>query len=392
MSFGTPLAWNNLTHDVRRLLVAISGVAFAVILIFMELGFLNALLESTVQVLRRLNGEIVIVSSAQYALMAGERFDLRRVYQAREVVGVASAAPVYLETTTGVMRNRNERGYPIRVLAVHEQDDALRIPELDTYQFELATPGAALGDVTSRAEYGIPTFPHEFRAELDRERDLNGKPLRLVGPFQLGVDFSTDGNLLMSADNFARFFAQRSRTGHPLSVVDLGVVKLLPDADVFKVLAELRAALPSDVEPVLREELIEREMTFWRTNAPLGYIFLVGAVMGFVVGIVICYQIIHADISDHLREFATLKAMGYQGPFFIRLVLLQSMYLSLLGFVPGVAISYLAYHLLSYLTGLTMQLTLPLAFTVLAVTAVMCVVSGLLAVNKLLLADPAELF
>src|SRR5205809_4533682 len=104
MSFRTPLAWKNLTHEPRRLLVAISGVAFAVILIFMELGFLNALLESTVQVLRRLNGEIVIVSSAQYALMAGERFDLRRIYQAKEVTGVAAAAPVYIETMAGVLR------------------------------------------------------------------------------------------------------------------------------------------------------------------------------------------------------------------------------------------------------------------------------------------------
>jgi putative ABC transport system permease protein len=114
--------------------------------------------------------------------------------------------------------------------------------------------------------------------------------------------------------------------------------------------------------------------------------------MGFVVGIVICYQIIHADISDHLREFATLKAMGYQTPFFLQLVLKQSLYLSLLGFVPGVAISYVAYVLLTYITGLTMELTLPLALSVLGVTVVMCLVSGMLAVNKLLRADPAELF
>jgi putative ABC transport system permease protein len=380
----TPLAWRNLTHDLRRLLVAIAGVAFAVILIFMELGFLNALLESTVQVHRRLNGEIVIVSSAQYALMAGERFDLRRIYQAREVSGVASAAPVYIETTAGLLRIHGERGYPIRVLATHEDDQPLDIPQLARLREELKTPGTALGDIASRPEYRM--------TEIEHERELNGQQLELAGDFRLGVDFSTDGNLLMTADNFAQYFPRRSASGKPLSVVDLGVVKLQPDADATEVLEGLRNALPGDVEPLLREELIDREKTFWATNAPLGYIFLVGAVMGFVVGIVICYQIIHAEISDHLREFATLKAMGYQTPFFLQLVLKQSLYLSLLGFVPGVAVSYGTYLLLTYITGLTMELSLPLGLSVLGVTVVMCVVSGMFAVNKLLRADPAELF
>lgn len=382
----TPLAWRNLTHDLRRLLVAISGVAFAVILIFMELGFLNALLESTVQVLRRLNGEVVILSSAQYALMAGERFDLRRVYQAREVAGVATVAPVYIDTTTGVFRIEGERGYPIRVLAVHAEDDALRISQLKALKTELAAPATALGDIASRPEYRLSGL------RLDENRELNGKALRLVGRFRLGVDFSTDANLLMTAENFARFHPRRGYPASPLSRVDLGVVRIADGADPGRVLADLRALLPSDVDVMSREALIDREKTFWATNAPLGYIFLVGAVMGFVVGIVICYQIIYADISDHMREFATLKAMGYQGPFFIWLVLRQSLYLSLLGFLPGLAISYVAYLLLSYITGLTMELTWPLALTVFAVTAVMCSVSGLLAVNKLLAADPAELF
>src|SRR2546421_2253464 len=94
----TPLALQNLTHNPRRLLVAVLGVAFAVILIFMELGFLNALLESTVQILRRLNGEIVLLSKAEYALIAAERFDVHRLYEAKEVPGVAAAWPVYIES------------------------------------------------------------------------------------------------------------------------------------------------------------------------------------------------------------------------------------------------------------------------------------------------------
>jgi putative ABC transport system permease protein len=388
MRHRTPLAWNNLTHDPRRLAVAVSGVMFAVTLIFMELGFLNALLESTVQLLRKVDGEIVIVGSAQYALMAGERFDERRLYQARQVEGVARVSPVYYEAMAGILRPEGQRGYPIRVLAVRPSDAVLQIPELAASLAELHQPGTALGDITSRRDFEIPKT-----AELlpDYRAELNGTKLRVVGHFRLGVDFATDGNLLMTANNFARYFPYRGG-GQPLSVVDLAVVKLAPGADRATVLQRLTAALPSDVVPLTVEQLIRREKTFWATNAPLGFIFSVGAVMGFIVGIVICYQIIHADISDHLREFATLKAMGYESPFFIALVLRQCLYLAALGFVPGLVISWVAYRVLTEITGLTMQLSPGVALGVFAATAVMCATSGILAVNKLLSVDPAELF
>lgn len=384
----TPLAWKNLTHSPRRLAVAVAGVAFAVVLIFMELGFLNALLESTVQILRKVDGEIVIVSSAQYALMAGERFDERRMYQAREVEGVASVAPIYYEALAGILRPAGKRGRPIRVIAVRPGDAALRIPELQSQGRHLQEPGVALADVASQRDFEIP-----LRRELlpFYEAELNGARLEIIDNFRLGVDFATTGNLLMTSQNFARYFPRRGG-GRPLSVVDLAVVKLAPGVDREVVRDRLEAALPHDVQPLLVEELIAREKTFWATTAPVGFVFWVGAVMGFIVGIVICYQIIHADITDHLREFATLKAMGYQRPYFITLVLRQCLYLATLGFVPGLAISGLAYWFLGEFTGLTVQLSLPLAGSVFLATAAMCTVSGVLAVSKLLAADPAELF
>src|SRR4051812_21093775 len=201
--FRTPLAWKNLTHQPRRLLVAVSGVAFAVILIFMELGFLNALLESTVQVLRRMRGEIVLVSRAQYAIVAGERFDIRRLYVAREIPGVAAASPVYLDSTGALLRARNQRGYPIRVLAMREEEQPLDIPEFASHRPLLQRDATALTDVTSRRKYA---FPKPGEALASYRGELNGKELRPVGHFHLGVDFATDGNLLMTAGNFARFF------------------------------------------------------------------------------------------------------------------------------------------------------------------------------------------
>ena len=389
MSSRTPLAWKNLTHDRWRLVVAVAGVGFAALLIFMELGFLNALLESTVQILRRLNGELIMVSSARYALPANERFEIRRMQQAEGVPGVQAVFPLYIETLGGVLRATDSRAHPIRVLAVHEDEPVFDRQPLTKLAPQLRRPNSAIVDIASRAKFGIPTKPDQIAAF---QAQLSGRRIQLVGQFRLGVDFATDGNLLMTASNFAAFFPHRAGNASPLSVIDLAIVKLVPGTNVRTAQQALQAALPDDVDVFTRQELIQREKTFWRTNAPVGYIFLVGVYMGFVVGVIICYQIIYTDIANHMREFATLKAMGYGNLYFFQLVLWQAFYLSVLGFVPGCALSYGCYRLLAGVTGLTMQMTVTLAVTVFVVTLLMCVVSGLLALRKLMAMDPAELF
>ena len=114
--------------------------------------------------------------------------------------------------------------------------------------------------------------------------------------------------------------------------------------------------------------------------------------IGFLVGVVICYQVIHADVGDHLAEFATLKAMGYPNRYFVGFVLAESVYLSLLSFIPGMLLSLGLYAALAHWTGLLMILNVPRAASVLLLTLAMCVVSGCLAMRKVLAADPAELF
>jgi putative ABC transport system permease protein len=388
MPAQTPLAWKNLTHDPRRLAVALSGVCFAVVLIFIELGFMNALLDSTVQILRNLNGELVIVSSMNYALPAREGFDARRIGQARGVRGVKAVYPLFLETTC-LLRKEGARGYPIRVLAYDIDDEGVRLDLPEELRNALRNPESALTDTANRHKYQIPAA----EADLASYRgELAGKHLELVGQFQMGIDFVNDGNLLMTEQNFAHYFPYRAGGRDPLSVVDLGVVQLEPGANPALVKQRLQQALGSTIDIFTKQEIIDREMRFWQTSVPVGFIFLVGVYMGFIVGVIICYQIIFSDIADHMREFATLKAMGYHHRYFMGLVLFQAVYLSLLGFVPGTVLSYVLYKLVSLATGLTLVLTPATIALVLVVTVAMCVVSGSLAVRKLLSLDPAELF
>ncbi|MEX2185960.1 MAG: ABC transporter permease DevC [Pirellulales bacterium] len=388
MFHRVPLAWRNLTHNRRRLAVAIGGIGFAVILMFMETGFENALIDSTVKVLEELNADIIVASRAEYSLTAGQPFSRRRLSQARVCTGVQSATPLYVESFDADFKPPRGKRHPIRVLAFDLSDDAFLIPEIVDQTAALADRDTALFDVKGKPAYGVdPT-------RLDARQDgleLSGQSVRVVGGFALGTDFANDGNLVMSAANFARYFPARGG-GDPRDAVTLGLVRVEPNEDVQTVRNRLAASLPDDVAVYTKPEFIAREMAFWRRSTPIGYIFAVGTIMGFIVGIVICYQVIYADVAGHLPEFATLKAMGYPHRYFVGVVLRQSLYLSLLGFVPGLLASLVLYAVLANYTGLLLVLTTGRAALVLLLTVAMCGISAALAMRKLWSADPAELF
>lgn len=384
----TPLAWTNLTHDPRRLGVALAGVGFAVILMYMELGFFHSLLDSTVQLTEKLNADIVLLNRARQVTSGRDQFSIRRVYQAASCPGVAAVYPVYIERLPR-MRKRDRKAYPIRVLAVRDGEPTLNIPELYQNLEALRRPGAALFDVASRAVHQVTREPGELHSH---QAELAGRRVELVGYFKLGIDFACDGNLLMTADNLAAFFPNRAAGGNPLDVVDLAAVKIRPGESPAQITGQLNASLPADMIAYTKAEFIDREKTFWRTNAPIGYIFSVGAVMGFVVGVIIVYQIIYSDIADHMSEFATMKAMGYGNGYFFRLVLAQALYLSLLGFLPGALVSAGLYWGLARGTGLLLEFRWDTSLLVASFTTLMCSLSGILALRKLMSADPAELF
>ena len=379
-----PLAWKNLTHEPRRLALAVGGIAFAVLLMFAQLGFRGALLDSTVELPRKLNADLVILSRGKYALNVIETFPRSRLYQALGCEGVATAYPLYIESRQSMWQDPvTGQTNPIRVLAFEPEDPVLLMPEVEAQAKKLVAAQTALADVLSKSDYGV------MRTGLETE--LSAKKIRIVGTFTLGTDFANDGTLIMSADNYCRYFYP-TRGRQALERVDLGLVKLAEGADATSVRNAIAASLPDDVMVMLKADYIAAELKFWQSSTPIGFVFGFGTAMGFVVGVIICYQILYSDISDHMAEFATLKAMGYRNSYFIRVVLQGSLLVSFLGFVPGLAVSYALYRGLALATGLLLHLSFGRCVFVLTLTIIMCVVSGSLTVRKVLNADPAELF
>ncbi len=150
--------------------------------------------------------------------------------------------------------------------------------------------------------------------------------------------------------------------------------------------------MPDDVLLLTKSEFVQREVAYWSGSTPIGYVFTLGAIIGIIVGVIIVYQILFSDVQGHLAEYATLKAMGYTNGYLKGLVISESFFLSVLGFIPAMGLSVLLYNRAAEATQLPIEMTIERAVMVFVATMLMCVASGLLAIRKLDSLDPAEVF
>jgi putative ABC transport system permease protein len=386
----TPLAWLNTTTSFPKLLLASSGIGFAVILMFMQIGFLNGLFDSTVQILRLLDADLVIMSPARYTVPSEQRFSYGLLQRARSVPDVQSAQPLYIDRSMSEIRVIGNVSRSIRAIGIPLDGDVFIDPEMNAKCRQLTEVKFVLIDRKSKEKYGFEKY--DLQKLRNQEAELSGRQVEMRDWVEIGTDFVYDGSLVLSDRGVEHFFPFRNGIKPPLAAVDLGLVKLSRGANKVSVQEALQETLGDAVHIYDREVLIQREIAFWATNTPIGIIFTIGTVMGLFVGVIICYQILFTDINDHLAEFATLKAMGYGPYYFLRFVMLQSFYLSVFGFLPGWLISWLLYLWLAELTGLVMILTSQRVLLVFCLTFLMCTISGALAVRKLWAADPATLF
>jgi putative ABC transport system permease protein len=378
----TPLAWLNLLHEKNRLFVAVAGVSFAVMLIFMNLGFLGALAKTASQIYSEMNADIFLISPQSLEISTTKAFPRDRLYQVGGIAGVKQVMPLYV--SYGQWRNPiTRRSRAMFVYGVNPNETVFKLPELQTPQNQAAlrTPDTVLFDRFSNPAFGLQDIGTV--TELDRRRVTIG------GQYTLGGGFASDGTLIVSDQNFRRLFAPRT-----LDRMDLGLIQLESGADVEAIAALIRSKLPADVLVLTQEEIINREKSYWINTTSIGFIFSLGVVVSFIVGTVIVYQILYTDIRDHLSEYATLKAMGYRNFYLLKIVLQEGIILALMGYIPGYLLSWGLYQLTFQATngGLPVVMEPVRTVFVLFLTVLMCSLSALISVRKVMATDPAEVF
>jgi putative ABC transport system permease protein len=380
----TPLAWLNLLHERTRTLVAVAGVAFAALLIFVQLGFLGATEATATLIYDRLDFDVAVISSEYQDLVRAGTFPRDRLARVRGLPGVASVRPLSvwgIQWLNGEDVHRGRRG--ILVIAVDPADAPLNHPELTPELLaKLRQPDTVLIDRRSRDEFGPK--------DTGTLSELGALPVMIVGQFELGTGFGSDGLVIVSEVTYARAFG--SQAGQTVS---LGLVKLVDGAtadDAKRLADQLNERLPADVKAIARDDLFEQERQHWVQDTSLGKIFEMGVVLAFVVGIVFVYQVMASDIGNRLGEFATLKAIGYGDGYVNKVVLQQALLLAVAGFVPGILAAWGLYALTQHFAHLPIAMTWQVAAEVFGLVTVMCAASGFLALRKVRAADPADLF
>lgn len=390
MILNIPLAWLQLSRQKSRFLVALAGIAFIAVLMFVQIGFQDALYASATQLHKNLQGDLFLISAQYKSLTSNQSFSRWRLYQALGFDGVESISPLYMQFAK-IKNPINGLKFPIYVIGFDPVKSVFLIPEVQQNFNLLRIPDIVLYDRASRPEFGPIGKDFEqgktVKIEIFGYGAFVGYKVQIGGLFSLGPSFGVDGNLIVSTSTFLGIFTDR-----PVQNIDIGIINLKPGANPQKVVSNLSAKLPKDVKVVSRQDFMKLEKDYWTLRTPIGFVFNLMVLMGFVVGVIVVYQILYSNISSHLAEYATLKAMGFKNKYLLTVVFQQALILATLGYIPGFAISLGLYDVAKNVTQLPISMNIEKATLVLTSAILMCLVSGFLSTNKLRKVDPADIF
>ncbi len=383
--FGrTPLAWRQLMKEKTRLLVAIAGIAFADMLILLQMGFQDALYDGATQTQRLLQADLVLINPQFQTLFSVQSFPRERLYQAMSADGVSGISSIYIASAN--WKNADTRQTrAILIWGVDPEAPSFAVPEIEQNLPQLKQLNQVLFDRSSRPEYGA--IADRLQKQGTLEAEVNRQMIRVVGLFTIGASFAADGNVIASDSTFLKLFPERQP-----DKIEVGLVQLQPGTDPQLVKAQLTTILGTDVRILTPEEFANVEKHYWESQGAIGFIFGLGVTVGFIVGIVIVYQILYTDVANHLPEYATLKAMGYGDRYLLGVLWQEALILAILGYIPGFLISLGLYQLAYTATLMPIAMKVERAVFVLVMTFVMCGVSGAIAMQKLRSADPADVF
>jgi putative ABC transport system permease protein len=380
----TPLGWLQLKREKGRLIVALAGIAFADVLMFMQLGFQNALFDSNTRLSRSLNADLVLISPQAQNMQFLSTFSRRRIYQAMDVPGVASTQVLQ----SNIIRWKNpqtRQEKSIQLLGFDPNQPAFNLPEVNQQLDKVKLLDTVLLDRATRGEFA------EVIAQVEQGKtvttEVQRRTINVAGLYKVGSSFAADGSLVTSEQNFLLLFPRQQAAS-----INMGLIYLTPGFTPEQVSQSLKAYLPNDVQVLTRQELVDLEVAFWQKQSPIGFIFTFGTAMAFGVGLVIVYQVLSTDVNAHLKEYATFKAMGYNNTYLLTVVFEEAIILALLGFIPGAVLPIFLYQFVATATALPIYMTLERAVVVLILTIAMCGVSGAIATRRLQSADPADMF
>lgn len=374
-SIARRLAWRNITRDRVRLIMAVTGVAFAVLLMTVQLGLLAGFAATSSSLVDRSKADLWIVPrGAKDVDQAGQILE-RQKFTAVGVPGVESVESLIV----GFSPWKRPDGGSENVIVVGVEPNGLALQPWNFIAGSAGDLGRADGviiDDLYSGKLGI--------SGVGETVEILGRRARVVG-ITSGVRTFTQSPYVFSSLSNARLF-----TGVPDGWTTYLLVRVRKGADIATIRNALQQALPStDVWTSGGFSWQTRE--YWLLTTGAGAALLVAAILGLIVGLVIVAQTLYSAAVERMGEFATIRAMGANDRYLTGIVVHQSLIGGLLGYLIGTGAAFILVPI-SNRSSVALDLPFTLVAALAVVTLAMCAGASVVPVRKVLSVDVASVF
>lgn len=384
-------ALQNILSSPRKTALAISGIGVAVLLVFMQLGFRGAVVDTATNIYQKLDFDVLVRSPEYLHFIDSGTIDASRI----ETLAGAEEVESVNRMRVAIANWRNPSGQKkgVLLLGVNPQNPPFRKDSRLGANFALlGSDELLLIDTKSHPEFGPMDGSRFSNQDIDEVFEVAGNPMRIAGLFELGAGLAANGAAIVDENTIPKLVP----TVFP-NQFTFGLIRLKEGVDPSEFVASARQKMKTSdggayVEILSRDEAIQLETTRWISETPIGFIFSLGVFIAVIVGAAIVYMVLSTDVSNRLNEYATLRAMGYTNNYLAFVVMKQAIYMAIVSFVPALVLSFILYWVTGRIASISMSMTSMRVVVVLSLTLGMGCLSGVLALRKLWQAAPADLF
>jgi putative ABC transport system permease protein len=413
------IARKNLLEDIPRFLVAQLGIMFAVTLVTLQTGIFNGFSQSTGQLIDNSAADIWVASDSLVQIELTLPIPLSNVIDARNVAGVERAEPLIF--SSALWRQSSNEITRVRVIGF-DPNGQLFTPEniIQGSASGLSQPYSVMVDKTNLKSLNIKGIGDKVQ--------VNSLPARVVSLTQGNNSIVSNAFMFTSLESANAFLTsgqtssvscqlpsgstelkctnsylskpQTNDQTTPLptpnklvasDLITYVLVQAKPGQDLQELKQKLEAALPN-TRAFTKTEFTKKNQTFWQSRTGIGFVLGLGAAVGVIVGVIIVSQILYSSVSDHIKQFGTLKAMGASDWVVYGVIIEQALWMSVLGYLPSMALCYGVAAWTFSTQGILILITPLSAIAVFGLTVIMCVSSAIFAIQKVTRLDPAMVF
>ena len=371
MSLVLTLASRNLLQDRLRFVATLIGIVFSVVLVMVQMGLYLGFGRMVTTMIDHAAADLWVVSKGASSFEDLTLLDIRTRDRLPGVTGVAKVIPVAIGFAD--WRQKDSKVKPVFVIGSDLDSDALKPWNLVEGSVDaLRSNDAVAVDRTYFDNLGV--------SGIGSTAEIRGQPARVVAVTDGIRSFTTTPYV------FAELSRARAYIGLPPTKYNHFIIRVRPGTDVKNVQRDIRSAVP-DVDVLTPTEFRDRSRSFWLFGTGAGAALFAGALLGVIVGTVIVAQTLYSSTKDHLYEFATLRAIGCSNRYVYRVIVWQAVLNAIIGFAVAAAIGFVVVQFTAK-SALPIVITPVLIGGLFALTVVMCVVSAIAAIIRVVRIDP----